>query len=240
MKTVIDKRPESKTCIGCKKDFDKEVYGLKEHKCKDGTFTWNLANSRCPSCRSKERKKYYYKNQEKAQQYTRQWNADNKERKSATGKAYYAAHREEDLKRRKRYAKENFEKEAARKSKWYQDNKERLLPLMRESKKKWRSTPKGKALTNAYSRKRLANKRAAIKENSKVAEIYKQALLLQQKLHSCVSCDDPLELDIHVDHIIPVKMGGKTEPNNLQLLSARENLKKGAKAYSVLGAPRFG
>jgi len=33
----------------------------------------------------------------------------------------------------------------------------------------------------------------------------------------------------HVDHIIPLSKGGLHHPDNLQILTAEENLKKGAK-----------
>ena len=37
------------------------------------------------------------------------------------------------------------------------------------------------------------------------------------------------KLGLHVDHIKPLSKGGLHEPNNLQLLSPEENMKKGAK-----------
>lgn len=64
-------------------------------------------------------------------------------------------------------------------------------------------------------------------ENQQIHEIYDQATLLQQKLLAAVACDDPLELQIHVDHIIPLAKGGRHKPENLQLLSGRENVDKG-------------
>ncbi|WP_431355566.1 HNH endonuclease [Chromohalobacter canadensis] len=60
-----------------------------------------------------------------------------------------------------------------------------------------------------------------------ISHIYEQATLLQQKLRACVVCDDDLELQVHVDHIIPLAKGGRHVPDNLQILSGRENIDKG-------------
>lgn len=126
-------------------------------------------------------------------------------------------------------------KRAKTKRKWDLENQEHVKAYRKEKQK----CPIHKANKAKLQRIRNAALRASVEDKEAVNEIYRQAMLLQSKLRDCVDCDDPLELQIHVDHIIPVAMGGKTSPNNLQLLSGKENLEKGAQAYSVIGAPRF-
>ena len=53
-------------------------------------------------------------------------------------------------------------------------------------------------------------------------------LLILQK-NKCVVCRKNIEKNYHVDHITPLKLGGKHEPNNIQLLCPSCNVKKNAK-----------
>jgi 5-methylcytosine-specific restriction endonuclease McrA len=45
----------------------------------------------------------------------------------------------------------------------------------------------------------------------------------------CVSCLCGLKTGYHVDHVLPIALGGTNDPKNLQLLCAPCNLRKGAK-----------
>jgi 5-methylcytosine-specific restriction endonuclease McrA len=65
-------------------------------------------------------------------------------------------------------------------------------------------------------------------DRAKVLEIYKEARLTTLKLANCVATDDPLQIIMHVDHIRPLSKGGAHHQDNLQIISARENLEKGA------------
>lgn len=66
----------------------------------------------------------------------------------------------------------------------------------------------------------------------RIAALYDEATCLQAKLRACVECDDPLELQVHVDHIVPLARGGLHVFENLQLLSGRENVAKGTRLLS--------
>ena len=66
-------------------------------------------------------------------------------------------------------------------------------------------------------------------DNDKVLRIYEEARLTTEKLANCVSTDDPLEIIMHVDHIVPLAKGGSHHQDNLQIISARENLEKGVR-----------
>jgi len=61
-------------------------------------------------------------------------------------------------------------------------------------------------------------------EKRRVDEIYQEAYELNEE-HGPKS--------FHVDHIIPISKGGKHHPDNLQILSAEENLRKGTKSDST-------
>jgi len=49
----------------------------------------------------------------------------------------------------------------------------------------------------------------------------------------CLSCDANLGVEFHVDHVMPIKLGGSNYPENLQLLCAPCNLSKAAKHPDV-------
>jgi 5-methylcytosine-specific restriction endonuclease McrA len=104
-------------------------------------------------------------------------------------------------------------------------------------RKQYGASEAGKMMRAKHQRKRKAIQRAGIvtltdKERLRVDQIYEDAVMLTHKLHACVECDDELMINIQVDHIIPLARGGMHHPDNLQLLSARENITKGARVAS--------
>ncbi|WP_084084377.1 HNH endonuclease signature motif containing protein [Cupriavidus sp. USMAA2-4] len=126
--------------------------------------------------------------------------------------------------RRSRY-RENPERDKAVSLQWKRENPERLAEGMRQ----WRSTDHGKRIRAYHQRVRKAKYRSGEHSCEEIKALYREAVLLQAKLMACVECDDVLQLKIEVDHVIPLASGGEHVIENLQLLSARENLDKGAK-----------
>ncbi len=83
------------------------------------------------------------------------------------------------------------------------------------------------AKTAAYRTSRLA----AAKGNIPTALRY---YVLVRDEHRCTSCGADPKLDrtvrLHVDHKIPVALGGETKPENLRVLCSECNYGKGARA----------
>ena len=84
-----------------------------------------------------------------------------------------------------------------------------------------------------YGREHVVARRAKIRhseltplEQAQVKAIYKLRALLSRQTG----------IEYHVDHRIPLKHGGKHHPDNLWVIPAKENLRKGAKMPEELAA----
>lgn len=149
---------------------------------------------------------------------TRQWGRDNNVRARQAARDYAALHREEASRRAR---------------KWYAEHKERALASIAANRKK--NPLVFKERLAAYRRKnteRVAawkrnyklRKRGA--EGSHTGEDIKQMFCVQNGC--CNICGVALQ-KYHVDHVMPLILGGSNYPENLQLLCAPCNLAKHAK-----------
>lgn len=151
---------------------------------------------------------YYFDHVEEKAAYNRtyllQYRADNKEKLAQQKAAAYAANREEEQAKRREYYAANREQRRSVGRQYYLEHKE----LFNASA--------------AARRARLAGDRTLLtkEERDQINSIYANARRLNR---------DAGYIAYHVDHIIPLVRGGKHHPANLQILTAEENLRKGAK-----------
>ncbi len=118
-----------------------------------------------------------------------------------------------------KWSKANPEKEKAKNSKWVAENRERV----RRHKAKWRAA--NRDAINALRQKRRAQKSGSAGSLSKGIE--RRLFGLQRGL--CPCCQMPLGDSYHLDHILPLALGGLNVDANVQLLRATCNLHKHAK-----------
>ena len=167
--------------------------------------------STCKDCDAE----YRAANREKIAEYC----AANAERINARSAEYYAANRERLNARSAEYYAANREKIAE----YYAANAERIKARSAE----YRNANPDKNATN--SRNRRARKRNA--DGKHTAADIRAIFDKQQGL--CANCQTKLfksgSKKYHIDHIMPLALGGSNWPENLQCLCPSCNLSKGAK-----------
>lgn len=73
------------------------------------------------------------------------------------------------------------------------------------------------------------NYRARKRENGGALSRGLAERLFKLQRGKCACCGNPLGDDFHLDHVMPLKLGGANTDNNIQLLTAKCNLQKNAK-----------
>jgi 5-methylcytosine-specific restriction endonuclease McrA len=117
------------------------------------------------------------------------------------------------------YRNENRQKVRAASAKNYVENREKVL----QANKSW--CRKNQEKRQAYSQNRHAKKRAS---KTRLSNDIIQKLLRLQK-GKCACCGKLLGGKYHLDHIVPIALGGLHEDRNMQLLTPTCNLQKHAK-----------
>lgn len=187
----------------CKKCGGTEFYKTRHCKfcSKEANRIWKQNNIEKVR---ESRIKWLEKNKEKQIQCTKSWSDKNKDRVRKNAFEWRLRNKE-----RARYLYKR----------WAFKNKDRRTELARE----WRKINKDKC--RIYVQNRLERKRNGIGKlsNSLAKKLYE----LQKG--KCACCSKPLGGDFHMDHIVPLFLGGEHSDSNIQLLRSTCNLKKGAK-----------
>lgn len=143
-------------------------------------------------------------NRDKARARTAAWAASNTERKKATNAVWYAS---------------NVERRKATNAVWFKANTERT----KATTAAW-----GKAnreLKRIHWQNREAKKRA----NGGILSKGLSAKLFKLQHGKCACCGLPLGGNFHLDHILPIALGGVNADSNIQLLRSTCNQQKSAK-----------
>lgn len=93
---------------------------------------------------------------------------------------------------------------------------------------RYRATEHGRRVKAKAQRLRKARMRSGEENRDpRIAALYQEAMDWEKKLQACVVSDEPLQLKMHVDHVRPLAKGGRHVFENLQILDALENMRKG-------------
>ena len=177
-------------------------------KCK---HTERSKTGECRQCKSRRDAAYRALNKDKATAYHLAYYAENREKLKAAAAARLEENRSAiNKKERERYAKANH---------WREKNPEQN----RKAVQKYLAANREKR--RIYEHNRRARKRQA---GGEITPGLSERLFGMQK-GMCPCCRLPLGADYHMDHIVPLALGGSNDDSNFQLLRSTCNLTKNAK-----------
>lgn len=147
------------------------------------------------------------------------WALHNKEKRKESLKRYYEANYQKVLERTSQWKAENPAKVKESDARRYKKNKDRMLSMNKE----WNRT------NSIKMRSYCAVRRSQIKScGGRYHKADIDAIYYQQK-GLCTACYKPLNKKFHIDHIIPINLGGSNNKSNIQLLHPVCNMRKSAK-----------
>lgn len=217
----------SKTCNKCGETKPVAEFSKDSSK-RDGL------RSHCKECVRISAAAYYATNSEDRKAYTANWRAANPEKAKASKDAYRAANHEK-IKANKaaRYAA-NPEKARAAAVAYYAANPEKRRaasaayraanPVMtRSTIAAWQAANPEAVRIHRQNRRARETEAGGRLSKGLAVKLYK----LQRG--KCACCGLPLGDDYHLDHIMPLALGGTNTDDNMQLLRKLCNLQKHAK-----------
>ena len=121
------------------------------------------------------------------------------------------------------YYQANKEKIKATTKQWQKDNPEASKPVHNKYGKRFQPVDLVKARIAAN------NRRARKMQNGGSLSPNIIDALLKKQNWKCACCDAPILDDYHLDHIVPLSLGGENSDINVQILLPKCNWRKGAR-----------
>lgn len=156
----------------------------------------------------------------------------------ARSRAYHHEHaaekREEKRAYDREYARINAEKKRLKTAEFRENNPEYMIEWRAnnaERLREWRKSEDGRRAGGAIAHRRRARK-LEVGGSYTAADIED---IRKAQGNRCYLCGKSLKRGYHVDHFIPLALGGTNEPGNLRLACPKCNLSKGAKHPHELG-----
>ena len=203
----------------------------------------------CKACVKTDSAKWYLLNKERVKSNTAKWLEKNSDRKKATTEMWRRANQEKvNAQAVVRYAA-NIERAREVKAKWRASNPDAVKAIIAKwrarnpdkvnTARKARYAVRSDSIRAANARWRKANPaiirtlnqnyRARKRNNGgRLSKNIAEHLFSLQRGKCACGCGQQLGNDYHLDHVLPLALGGVNEDGNIQLMRARCNLQKGA------------
>ena len=204
---------EMKTCRKCGSAFDTKY---------------------CKPCDRARSAAYRAKNPERVKASIAAWNESHKERKRELARDWYEKNAEVTKQRASEWRDANPDKAKIHRSATYFKNKAKIqvvTAIYHQKNKSEINARKSVWKASNPDAVRRANHSRRFRKVSAVGVLSKgiyQTLFAKQR-GLCACCGAKLGSNYHLDHIMPLVLGGTNEDSNVQLLHSRCNLQKHAK-----------
>lgn len=191
--------------------------------CKRGHSGERFVDGTCVPCRLAQNQRWAEANREKKAASYASWRERNRDhlkiKRAEYHAEWYAKNRESKLAQNKAYLQENPEVARRSTAKWREKNPEKAASYAKE----WYSCPENRAV-HRHRRRALEAKAGGTHTPADLKRI------LHAQGHRCPYCRADLrKVKKHLDHVMPLALGGSNGPENLAWLCAPCNLSKGAK-----------
>jgi 5-methylcytosine-specific restriction endonuclease McrA len=232
----------SKKCSKCGSLKDATEFS-KHGKSKDGL------SSSCKCCIKVAAAAWYEANKDRVKEAVASYRAANLEKANAASSKWYAENKDKaKASQSARYAK-NPNKYSAASAAWHKENPEKVKLAKASYRYSNRENIRIKSAVyrSANKEKRNIANAAYLSANPGLARVYKSnrrarkleaggslskglaAKLFTLQKGKCPCCAQPLGGNYHLDHKMPLALGGSNTDDNMQLLRKRCNLQKNAK-----------
>lgn len=172
--------------------------------------------------RNKKARDYRKKNKEKINKRNREKYYLNYEESLEKIKAYREENREQIREQQKKYREDNREYLRDKKKKHYENNKEHYRAKRREWRRK---NPDKAAVRDSRKKARILEAMLPTTDEKLIEKIHRERRKLSKKDNK----------EYHVDHIIPLSIGGAHHQDNMRIIDAKENIEKSNKYIPELG-----
>lgn len=206
---MSDSNSTFRFCPKCNADTERYKSGGCKVCGRRNSDSYRLANAEDVKEKARQRAAAYRaKDPEAAKKKAAAYRAANIDRTKSVIKEWVIANKDRLRKTRYAWVKANPEKMRAYAIAWEKANPE---------------------AAREYARIRALNRRARVRKNGGVLSRELSEKLFNLQKGKCLCCDRPLGDDFHLDHVMPLALGGENIDSNMQLLRAECNLKKNAK-----------
>ena len=182
------------------------------------TSAYSTKKCRCAACKMAKKissHEFHWGNREKILERKRKYNKDNREKKAAYNRKYREENHEAYLAYHRKYREENRDKRLESKRKYREENRDKIS----EYDRMYSRSPAGKAKSCRHRLKRRSTDQDFY--DSMTQEEHARFCEISEYFHPVI--------ETHVDHVIPVSLGGTSHPDNLAVLTAHENVIKNDK-----------